>query len=793
MQLNVGGSASQGIDYDFLNPIVKFNPGQTSQTVLVDIRPDFEQEGTETINFELTSLNKAVIGNQNTATLEILDDDVAYVQFSKPTYSVNESNNIVQGAITLTRSGNVSNFLAVGVNVTGGNATQGSDYYLSYGFPSMVYFNPGQTSQTLLLDIGSDYQREGTEAITFEVTSMDNAVIGSQNTATLEIIDDEVPYVEFSKAVYSVNEGGTPQAAITLTRSGNLFEFAHVQLNAIGGNAHYWLDCSIFNPIITFNPGQTSQTVLVDLRQDYEREGTENVIFELTSLNDTVIGNQNTASLEIIDDDVAYVQFSNATYSVNERESGRITQAAITLTRSGDLSHMAQVELNVTGGDASWGTDFSFPYSVVAFNPGETSKTLLMDILPDFIPEGTESVNIELRNWNDTAIIGNQNTATLDIIDADVAYVQFANATYSVNESGIPVQAAITLNRSGDISSFSQVQFNLTGGNADQGLDYRFPAGLPQSVYFNPGETSQTVFVDILPDFIREGTEKVSFELLNPYTDSTVIGSQNTATLEIIDDDVAYVQFSQATYSVNESGTPTQAAITLTRSGNLANFADVRLNVTGGNANQGTDFNSPLTFPQSIFFNPGETSRTVLVDILPDFIREGTETVNFELISPYNYNTVIGSQNTASLEILDDDVAYVEFSQATYSVNESDAPVQAAITLTRSGKLDESAEVRVNISGENASLGTDYNSDFISFDRIFFNPGQTSHTILVNIQPDAQPEGTETLRLGIIEANNAVIGRQNTARVEILDDDALFGNSGNNLAFNLGEEMSVAI
>ena len=114
-------------------------------------------------------------------------------------------------------------------------------------------------------------------------------------------------------------------------------------------------------------------------------------------------------------------------------------------------------------------------------------------------------------------------------------------------------------------------------------------------------------------------------------------------------------------------------------------------------------------------------------------------------------------------------VSTVEFSQPTYQVNESGTPVGLAVTLERTDPSITS-QVQVNVVSGTAFAGTDFSlaSPFL----VTFNPGETRKGITIPILQDTLIEGTEDLFLKITEFNRAQIGGQDTARVQILDDDS---------------------
>lgn len=110
----------------------------------------------------------------------------------------------------------------------------------------------------------------------------------------------------------------------------------------------------------------------------------------------------------------------------------------------------------------------------------------------------------------------------------------------------------------------------------------------------------------------------------------------------------ATVQFSSATYSVNENGG--SAMITVTRSGSTTGTSTVSYTTSNGTAISGSDYTTAtgtLTFPA------GSTSQTFMVPIINDNLTEPDETVNLALSAPTG--ATLGTPSTAVLTIANDD------------------------------------------------------------------------------------------------------------------------------------------
>ena len=115
---------------------------------------------------------------------------------------------------------------------------------------------------------------------------------------------------------------------------------------------------------------------------------------------------------------------------------------------------------------------------------------------------------------------------------AGAATVQFSTIDYSVSEGGS--FATLTVLLTGDTSAVSTVDFATVNGTATDRADYASHFG---TLRFNPGETSKTFIVLITDDVFVENDETLTVTLRNPA--GAVLGSLNTATLTIVNDDTA--------------------------------------------------------------------------------------------------------------------------------------------------------------------------------------------------------------------------------------------------------------
>ncbi|WP_242056395.1 S-layer family protein [Nostoc sp. FACHB-152] len=579
----------------------------------------------------------------------------------------------------------------------------------------------------------------------------------------------------FSQATFSTPESNN--ATITITREQGTIGAANVTLALTNGTATASGDYDNSSMTVNFADGETSKTITITIVNDNIYESNETV--NLTLINPTngaALGTQKTATLTIVDNDAlpGAIAFSAANYSVNE-DGTPVT--VVTLTRTGGSDGAVSVIVTPTNGTATASSDFISNPITVNFANGETSKTVAISVINDTVYEGNETVNLTLSNPTGGASIGTQNTAILTIVDNDAlpGTLAFSSANYSINEDGT-ANTVVTITRTGGTNGEVSVTLTPSNGTATAPDDY---SNTPITVTFANGETSKTVSIPIVNDTVYEQTETINLTLSNP-TNGAALGTQTTAAISIIDNDAVpgTIAFSQATYSVNEDGTPI-SQVTLTRTGGSNGEISVVVTPSNGTATASDDYsNTPIT----VTFANGETSKTISIPIVSDSQFEANETINLSLSSATGGAT-IGSQNTAILTIVNDDSflpGAIAFSGANYSVNENGTPINQ-ITLTRTGGSDGEVSVTLNFSDGTATAASDYSNTPITV--TFANGDTTSKTVTIPINNDTLAESTETFNLTLTNATGgATIGSQNTAVVSIIDDDNevnIVGTAGN--------------
>ncbi|MBD1939470.1 Calx-beta domain-containing protein [Microcoleus sp. FACHB-68] len=558
------------------------------------------------------------------------------LEFSAPTFAFNE-NGVPVAVVTVNRVGSTSGEVSATINLSDGTGTAFQDYINT---PIQVNFAEGETTQTVSIPILDDTAVENTETINLSlVNPTGGATIGAQNTATVNIFDDDVA-LQFSDASFSVNEDGTPVAQVTVTRTGILDREVGATLTLTNGTATAPEDYDNTPIQLNFASGEANKTVTIPIVNDALVEGSETINLALENLTGgATIGAQSTANLTILDNDVA-LQFSAPIFRVNE--DGTPIQE-IGIIRTGILDTEVTATITLTEGTATSPEDFNNSPIEVTFAPGETRKTLAVPIVDDNLVEGSETINLTLSNPQQNALIGNNNVAVLEIVDNDTAppapspspspsapgTLEFSEASFLVNENGTPI-TAVTVTRSGGSSGEVNATISLTNGTAIASQDYR---DNPITVNFAEGELSKTVNIPIIDDTLIEVPETVNLSLVNP-TGGAILGAQNTATLTIARSDVPALLDFEAVENLENVGN-TYAVQGVSFSSNALGIIDNdALDALGRNDEFGGNFGTPPSGITALTYGEGSE---IVMDVNGGFDSQ----LSFFYASPFRDHTVI--------------------------------------------------------------------------------------------------------------------------------------------------------
>ncbi|MFM6339292.1 MAG: Calx-beta domain-containing protein, partial [Dolichospermum sp.] len=745
--------------------------------------------------------------------------------FSQPTFSVNEDGTTIQ-QVTVSRTGGSSGAVAATINLTNGTATAVSDYNNT---SITVTFADGEISKTVTIPIINDTQFESDETINLTLTNpQGGATLGNQTTATLTVINDDLPQpglISLNNSIYTVNENGT--ASITLTRTGGSDGIVSVILTPSDGTATGGNDYDNSPTTVTFANGETSTTVTIPIIDDNVYEPTETV--NLTLSNPTggaTLGTQQTAILNIVDNDAVpgTIQFSNADYSVNE--NGTLV-TAVTLTRSNGSDGAVSVRINLTNGTATAPSDYNNTAITVNFANGETSKTVTIPIVNDSQFETDETINLSLSNPQGGATLGTQTTAVLTILESITPTVEIANSQtefsgtqgqnnwyYGYYDGPFNSSDFQQMNQFSSSTWYLQngtywTQLWATGGHPNgqitsggrlpvqQWAVRRWVSEIDGVVDISGsvlgGSTIGRIFVngvELLSQNISGQTANYNLRVavqkgtfvdfaIDP-KDNNDLSDSTLFTAKIIGNVVpqhGVLNLSNAQFIVNEYGT---ASITLTRTNGSDGEVSVILTPSNGSAVAGDDYTNTLI---TVTFADGQTSKTVTIPIVSDNEFEFYETVNLTLTNPTGGAT-LGNQSTGKL-IISPDFTLNGVAKQTLDINNTNPVLRLTDGLWQSG----SAFLTNRISLENnASFSTAFQFQISNPQGIADNDGQGADGLVFVVQTVANNTGGRGGGIGYSGINPSLGIEFDTYKNGSIDDD-----SGNHVGININGNIDSVV
>ena len=296
----------------------------------------------------------------------------------------------------------------------------------------------------------------------------------------------------------------------------------------------------------------------------------------------------------VIGNTLPLFQFTSAN-SVTPDETGTNShQLAIKLhlASGGLLPQDMRVELMDAGtGSASPGDDYAvIPTQTIIFPAGSTDgdvRSIDLNILPDNLEEGEETIHLVLGNIQAPGVVGPMSAHEVIIADDDQPVtVEFAAAASKTNdESQTSHTLLLTLSRPGGGSLEEIIAVDIVDlgtGTASADSDYTFIS--PKTVVFPAGFTigdSLSLNVSILDDDEIEEDETLHLQLTN-LQGPGILGDQTSHELTITDDDIVVVEgkiywaAGDEIRRANLNGTQVESVL------NTSNPRSIELDVTRG-------------------------------------------------------------------------------------------------------------------------------------------------------------------------------------------------------------------
>jgi Ca2+-binding RTX toxin-like protein len=742
------GTAGAAGDYTAASGTLVFGAGETVKAVTVAIADDAAAEGAERFFLDLSGETNAILRDaQGVATIGANDAvSVASPRISVRDITVGESDGWVDVVVSLSAPG--QNVVTVAYSYANATAANSTDYI---GIASTLTFAPGETTKVVRLEIQDDQVAEGFETFHFTLASPTNATI-AKNYAQVGIVDDDkvvdAPRV-FVRDVLVDEKDGTATFVVTLGDTGGEASNLPVTVafTTVDDTATAGLDYAEASGTLTFAAGETVKTVTVDLNDDLLAEGLERFALQLSGPTNASIG-QGRAYATIGANDataVASPRISVADLIVGESDGW----VDIVVRLSAPGQNVVTVNYSYANETAANGSDYVGIASTLTFAPGETSKTVRLQIPDNATAEQLETFYFTLSGaTNATIAKGFAQIAIVDddtVVDTPGLFVR----DVTVDEKAGTVTFHVLLGGVDGESSngIVTVDYATVDGTAIGGADFEARNG---TLTFQPGETVQTVTLDLNDDLLAEGYERFALELSNA-SGATVLDGRGDAVIGASDGvAIASPQISVSDVVVGEADGFVDLVVTLSAPGqNVVTVGHSYANVSGAN---GTDYQGTVG---TVTFAPGETTKVVRLQIGNDVTAEGFETFHFTLSGATNATL---AKSYAQVGIVDDDTVVETPTLFVRDAVVDEKAGKAVFTVVLGGPTGQTANQPITVDFATSDAGAVAGLDYEARNgTLLFAVGETVKTIEVDLNDDTLTEALERIDLTLSNAAGATI------------------------------------
>jgi chitinase len=614
----------------------------------VPVKGDTLDEPDETFTVALSGATNATIADA-TGTGTINDDDASSVTVAVSDVSLTEGDAGTNNAtFTVSLNQAATSTVTVDAATANGSATAPADYT---ALPATTLtFLPGQTSKTIDVAVKGDTLDEPDETFTVVLSAPSNATIADPSGTGTISDDDPPPALSISDVSVTEGNAGTTNATFIVSLSQASAKTVTVDAATANASATAPADYTALPATtLTFSSGEISKLVPVPVKGDTLDEPDETFTVALSAPSNATISDG--SGTGTITDDDPPPALSITDVSVTEGNAGT-TNATFTVTLNQASAKTVSVDATSATGSATAPADYtSLLTSTLTFSPGETSKTVSVPVKGDTLDEPDETFTVNLSAATNATITDASGTGTISDDDPPPA-LSISDQTVTEGNSGTTAMT-FTVTLAAASGRTVSVGYATQDGSATQLGDYSAAGG---TITFGPGETAKTLTVAVVADTAVEGDETFGVVLSGP-VNATIADAAGSGT--VVNDDsaapppvtVPVVGVGDATVSPEgHSGTkPATFAVTLSQATTVP--VTVSYATANGTAAQPADY---VAAGGSVTFAPGETAKSVVIQVKGDLLKEPDETFRLQLSNPSGA-TLGRAQGTGTID--DDDVA----------------------------------------------------------------------------------------------------------------------------------------
>jgi urease beta subunit len=305
--------------------------------------------------------------------------------------TVTEGNTGTRAAtFTVTLSAASAQTVTVAYVTADGSATAGSDYQAAGGTLS---FAPGQTSKTVTVQVHGDRLLEPNETFFVNLSGASNAIITDGEGGGTIVNDEPTVFIYTEPVAHEEGNSGTTPFTFTV-RLSNAYDLpVTVEFATANGSATAGSDYQAASGTLTFAPGETTKTIIVQVTGDRAVEPAETFLVNLSgATNATLTPSQ---GVGLIFDDEPRVSIGDVTKAEGKRNKTALFTFTVTLSAAYDQP--VTMSYRTADGTATTGdNDYVARTGTLTFAPGETTKTITIEVKGDGKREADETFSLDL-------------------------------------------------------------------------------------------------------------------------------------------------------------------------------------------------------------------------------------------------------------------------------------------------------------------------------------------------------------------------------------------------------------
>jgi hypothetical protein len=303
----------------------------------------------------------------------------------------------------------------------GGTASSGSDFSALSG---TLHFPAGTRSRTVDLVVAGDAVDEPSEAFTLRLTAVRGPAVAADAVGSVTVLDGDPtadePALRIGSIVHPEGHAGTSTAYVPVTLSKRSSQTVTARWAAKPGSASD-ADYTASSGSITIPAGGRTARVPVVVRGDVLDEASEGLTLTLSDVVGAAVADSS-AVVRIADDDAA-PRITISDHTLVEGDAGGPRLVGVTVRLSSPSTREVRVTYatsdgTATSSGASGGLDYVGRSGTLTFSPGQRHKTILVEVRPDEVPEGTEGFEIRLSSPVEARLAEGAGRVTVEDDDA---------------------------------------------------------------------------------------------------------------------------------------------------------------------------------------------------------------------------------------------------------------------------------------------------------------------------------------------------------------------------------------